>query len=74
MEWLTNAWGRLSPATLASGFRKLAIPTDTREQPVIDPVLEEVAIAGLVDKLEHLCIAEEVGDDCGFSFCSEPLN
>lgn len=68
MEWLTNAWDRLSPATLTSGFRKLAIPTDTRELLVVHPVLKEAAIAGLVDKLEHLHIAEEVGDDCGLKF------
>ncbi|KAG3108433.1 hypothetical protein PI124_g11110 [Phytophthora idaei] len=65
MTWLTNAWGNLPTATLSSGFRKLAIPTDNREVPVTDPVLHEFVVVGLVDKLEYLRVAEEVGEDLG---------
>ncbi|POM63823.1 Hypothetical protein PHPALM_20730 [Phytophthora palmivora] len=66
MACLTNAWERLPTATLQSGFRKLAIPTDKRDFPPIDSVQYEVDISALVEKLEVLNLAEDVGKD----FCS----
>ncbi|POM73633.1 LOW QUALITY PROTEIN: Hypothetical protein PHPALM_9503 [Phytophthora palmivora] len=63
MAWLTNAWERLPTATLQSGFRKLAIPTDKRDFPPIDSVQYEADISTLVEKLEVLNLAEDVGED-----------
>ncbi|GMF40743.1 unnamed protein product [Phytophthora fragariaefolia] len=65
IAWLTNAWENLSSGTLASGFRKLAIPTDKREFTVESRLVQEDNIAALVQKLERLDIAEEVGNDFG---------
>ncbi|GMF49122.1 unnamed protein product [Phytophthora fragariaefolia] len=65
IAWLTNAWENLSSGTLASGFRMLAIPTDKREFTVESRLVQEDNIAALVQKLERLDIAEEVGNDFG---------
>ncbi|POM78461.1 Hypothetical protein PHPALM_4007 [Phytophthora palmivora] len=54
MSWLTNTWERLPTKTLQSGIRKLAIPSDKREFPPIDPVLYKTDVTELVDKLETL--------------------
>lgn len=69
MTWLTSAWEKLSTETLASGFRRLTVPNDTREVQVIDPVMQEAKIAELVASLESLAVAEEVREDYGLEFC-----
>ncbi|OWZ23124.1 DNA binding protein, partial [Phytophthora megakarya] len=60
MLWLSNAWNKLPTATLESGFRKLAIPTNKREPPVTSAEDREAEINELVDKLEALQVAAEV--------------
>ncbi|POM71747.1 Hypothetical protein PHPALM_11642 [Phytophthora palmivora] len=48
MTWMTNAWENLSIDTLASGFRKLAIPTDTRAIPLENTRLQAKEVDVLV--------------------------
>ncbi|POM68454.1 LOW QUALITY PROTEIN: hypothetical protein PHPALM_15386 [Phytophthora palmivora] len=65
MTWMTNAWENLSIDTLASGFRKLAIPTDTRAIPLENSRLQAKEVDVLVQKLERFAITEEVENDFG---------
>ncbi|POM76720.1 Copper amine oxidase-like protein [Phytophthora palmivora] len=73
MTWMTNAWENLSVDTLASGFRKLAIPTDTRAIPLENSRLQAKEVDVLVQKLERFAITEEVENDFGLREVSTHL-